>query len=164
MYTHVHTFDCTYHVRIVYRCVYTFLELYKHVHTCLYISGNVHICLYHVCTVTTALSVGGTYMVQTCLYTFMPGGQDSRWDDRRSGGPRAGGRGTRRPVPGLARPELASELRNFKSTGKFNLNGGRIAAAEQLEVLENGKLGLLVVVLRLSQTATVTPGIRVFKA
>ena len=87
MFVHVHTrlnnvhtclyLYCTYHVRTVYRRVYTFSELYKHVHTCLYISQHVHTCLNRVRTI--ALSKGVTYMVQTCLYTFMPGGQDSRW-------------------------------------------------------------------------------------
>ncbi len=76
MYIHVYTFHCTYYVRTVYRRVYTFSELFKHVHTCLYISRNVHTCLNRVRTI--ALSKGVTYMVQTCLYTFMPGGQGSR--------------------------------------------------------------------------------------
>ncbi len=33
----------------------------------------------YVCGRTIALYIHGTYMVQTCLCTFMLGGQDSRW-------------------------------------------------------------------------------------
>ncbi len=37
---------------------------------------------YHVCCTSTIAwyIIHCTYMVQTCLYTFMPGGQDSRCD------------------------------------------------------------------------------------
>ncbi len=35
---------------------------------------------------TTALYIHGTYMIQTCLYTFMPGGQDSRCRPFRTAG------------------------------------------------------------------------------
>ncbi len=31
------------------------------------------------CTIAAAWYIHGTYMIQTFLYTFMPGGQDSRW-------------------------------------------------------------------------------------
>jgi hypothetical protein len=73
---HVYTSECTYHVLTMYRRVYTFAEMYKHVHACIYISRNVY--TMYVCGRTIVLYIHGTDMVQTCLYTFMPGGQDSR--------------------------------------------------------------------------------------
>ena len=51
--------------------------MYIHVCTCLCFSNIVHTMSVSCCTI--AWYVHGTYMVQTCLYTFMPGGQDSRW-------------------------------------------------------------------------------------
>ena len=50
--------------------------MYIHVCTCLCFSIIVYTMSVSRCTL--ALSEHGTYMVQTCLYTFMPGGQDSR--------------------------------------------------------------------------------------
>ncbi len=60
----------------IYVHVFTILEMYIHVHTCIYISRIVHTYLNHVCTI--ALSEDSMYMVQTCMYMFMSGGQDSR--------------------------------------------------------------------------------------
>jgi hypothetical protein len=76
MYVHVHTTTCTYHVHTMYIHVYTFTEMYIHVCTCLCFSIIVYTMSVSRCTL--ALSKHCTYMVQTCLYTFMPGGQDSR--------------------------------------------------------------------------------------
>ncbi len=73
MYLHVYSPECTYHVRTMYihvhNCTY-------HVHTCIYISWYVRAswCLGMVRTVTVALSEDHTYMVQTCMYMFIPGG------------------------------------------------------------------------------------------
>jgi hypothetical protein len=64
---------CTYHT--MYIRVYTFAEMYIHVCACLCFSNIVHTMSGSCCTI--AWYVYGTYMVQTCLYTFMPGGQDS---------------------------------------------------------------------------------------
>ena len=83
---------CTY---MSERCTYMFIP--RNVHTmyvpCTYMYIHFKICLYHVCTClcfsimvctmsvnwrTIALYIHCTYMVQTCMYTFMPGGQDSR--------------------------------------------------------------------------------------
>ncbi len=77
MYIHVYTKECTYHVHTMYIRVYTFAEMYIHVGTCLCFSNIVDTMSVSCCTI--AWYVHGTYMVQTCLYTFMPGGQDSRW-------------------------------------------------------------------------------------
>jgi hypothetical protein len=77
MYVHVHTTTCTYHVHTMYIHVYTFTEMYIHVCTCLCFSIIVYTMSVSRCTL--ALYIHCTYMVQTCLYTFMPGGQDSRW-------------------------------------------------------------------------------------
>jgi hypothetical protein len=77
MYVHVHTTTCTYHVHTMYIHVYTFTEMYIHVCTCLCFSIIVYTMSVSRCTL--ALSKHCTYMVQTCLYMFMPGGQDSRW-------------------------------------------------------------------------------------
>ncbi len=77
MYIPVHTTTCTYHVHTMYIHVYTFTEMYIHICTCLCLSIIVYTMSVSRCTL--ALSIHCTYMIQTCLYTFMPGGQDSRW-------------------------------------------------------------------------------------
>jgi hypothetical protein len=79
MYIHVYTLECTYHVCSMYISVYTFSEMYKHVCTCLCFS--IIVCTMSVDWHTIALYIHCTYMVQTCMYTFMPGGQDSRWQE-----------------------------------------------------------------------------------
>ena len=76
MYIHVYTSECTYHVRTMYIRVCTFAEMYIRVCTCLWFSLLVYTMSVSCCTI--ALYIHCTYMVQTCLYTFMPGGQDSR--------------------------------------------------------------------------------------
>ncbi len=73
------------------RCTYMFIHT-RYV-PCTYMYIHFKTCLCHVCTClcfstivctmsvnwrTIALYIHCTYMVQICMYTFMPGGQDSR--------------------------------------------------------------------------------------
>ena len=78
MYVHVHTTTCMYHVHTMYIHVYTFTEMYIHWHVCTCLCFSIIVYTMSVSRCTLALSKHCTYMVQTCLYTFMPGGQDSR--------------------------------------------------------------------------------------
>ncbi len=71
MYIHVYSSWCTswYHVCTMYIHLKKCINMYIHVHEYVFMSVP---CMYSVHTI--ALYVHGTYMVLTCLYTFMPGG------------------------------------------------------------------------------------------
>ncbi len=49
-----------------------------YIHVCTYLCFSIIVYTMSVSRCTLALYIHCTYMVQTCLYTFMPGGQDSR--------------------------------------------------------------------------------------
>ena len=77
MYIHVYTSECTYHVRTMYIRVCTFAEMYIRVCTCLWFSLLVYTMSVSRCQ--QALYIGCIYIRETCMYTFIPCGQDSRW-------------------------------------------------------------------------------------